>query len=197
MTNFKASIFDLIAFIIPGIVVILAFTIAINKGIKGVNDLLLLFKNIDLTTSFILIGLSYVIGFSTYGIGSFVYRKVNKFFWKDSYYEIKERKSAFKWATVREYSPANFVAINRWAALKGMAQNLTIGLIILALSIITKFRSNEYLIEWIIISISCLIMGVLLLNRARTYKRYREQDFEATMEMLKEKNINKEEKKTP
>lgn len=41
MTNFKASIFDLFAYIIPGMVVILAFVVAINSDIRGIGDLVI------------------------------------------------------------------------------------------------------------------------------------------------------------
>jgi len=191
MTNIKISIFDLVSFIIPGIVVLIAFTIAINEEIKSLGTMIDLFKKIDFTTSFILTGLAYVIGFATYGVGSYGYRKINKIFWKDPYYNLRETdfntKISYKWAVIREYSPANFNAINRWAALKGMAQNLTIGLTLLAISTMTKFIKNVFLFEWIIISISCLIMGFLLLNRARVYKKYRENDLKGTLKMIEEK----------
>lgn len=78
-----------------------------------------------------------------------------------------------------------------------MAQNITIGLVLLAISCSTKFTNNEYLIEWIIISVSCIIMGVLLLRRARVYKRYREKDILGTLEVLEQQKKFKEEKKTP
>ncbi len=201
MSNIKVSIFDLVSFIIPGIVVLLSLTIGLNEKIKSLEKLVTIFKGLDLTTSFILIGLSYVIGFATYGIGSYTYRKVDKFFWKDTYHTSKYEESnnvsvsAYKWSIIREYSQANFMAINRWAALKGMASNLTIGLFLLAISCITKFEKNEYLSEWIVIFISCLIMSLLLLNRARVYRRYREFDIIGTLKMIDGKL--KTEKKTP
>jgi len=200
MTNFKASIFDLFAYIIPGMVVILAFVIAINRDIKGIGDLVSSPQKIDLTTSIVFTGLAYVIGFSTYGLGSSLYRKVNKLTWKDSYYDKKsenDTSSSFKWAFIREFSQANFIAINRWAALKGMAQNITIGLVLLAISSSTKFSDHEHLVEWIIVSISCIIMGILLLRRARVYKRYREKDILGTLEVLEYQKKFKAEKKTP
>lgn len=191
------TVFDLVSFIIPGIVVLLAFAIATNEEIKSLGSIVEVFKKIDLITSFILTGLAYVIGFATYGIGSYTYRKVNKIFWKDPYYDYRKTefntKISYKWSLIREYSSANFGAINRWAALKGMAQNLTIGLVLLAISTSTKFAKNEFLFEWIIISISCLVMGILLLNRARVYKRYREDDIIGTLKVIEEK-LKQEEK---
>lgn len=197
MANIKMTVFDLVSFIIPGIVVLLAFTIATNEEIKSLGSIVEVFKKIDLITSFILTGLAYVVGFATYGIGSYTYRKVNKIFWKDPYYDYGKTEIntniSYKWSLIREYSPANFGAINRWAALKGMAQNLTIGLVLLAISTTTKFAKNEFLFEWIVISISCLVMGILLLNRARVYKRYREDDIKGTLKIIEEK-LKQEEK---
>lgn len=196
MNNIKVSIFDLVSFIIPGIVILISFAISINSNIKCVADIIEALKKIDLITSFVLLGLAYVIGFATYDVGSSFYRRINKLFWKDKYYSEKyeenENNISYRWSVIREYSPANFVVINRWAALKGMAQNLTVGLIILSIVGLTKIKGNEYYIEWIIISISCLVMSVLLLKRARVYKRYRENDLNGTLQMI-EKKLKKNE----
>ncbi len=196
MTNIKVSIFDLVSFIIPGIVILLSMTIGLNEKIISLRDLIILFKEADLTITFILIGLSYVIGFATYGIGSILYNLINKYFWKETYRTGKYAKSdtdsesAYEWSVIREYSQANFLAINRWAALKGMASNLTIGLFFLAISCTTKFSDNKFISEWIVVFVSCLIMSLLLLNRARVYRRYRDYDIIGTTRMIKEKLNN-------
>lgn len=195
MTNIKVSVFDLVSFIIPGIVVLLALTIGLNDQLTSLGSLIELFKGIDLTTTFILIGLSYVIGFATYGIGSFLYSRVNKYIWKETYrtgkYAVSDNnsESAYEWSVIRQYSQANFIAINRWAALKGMATNLTIGMFLLAISCITKFGNSLFILEWIVLFFSCLIMSLLLLNRARVYRRYRDYDIIGTTRMIKEKMI--------
>ena len=197
MANFRLSIFDLAAYITPGIVVLLSLAIGLNEKIISSGDLITIVKEINLTTSFILLGFAYVIGFATYQIGSYFYRLINKWIWKDTFYKSPNENSdenvleAYKWSKIREYSPANFIVINRWAALKGMASNLTIVLFFLAISCTFKFKNKEFFIEWMSIFIACLMMSFLLLIRARVFKKYLEYDKIGILKMINEK-LNKE-----
>lgn len=184
MKNVKITVFDIIAYIIPGIVVIAAFVIAFNHAIKDVEDVLVIIDHLGLAASFIILGLAYVIGFSIFGIGRSFYRMVNSLLWKDFYPINYEIKTACKWARIREFSPANFTIINKWAALKGMAQNLTVGLILLTISCITKIRGDEHSFEWILMILVSLTLSIMLLGRARAYKHYRDQDIEATLKII-------------
>ena len=82
MSNVKMSVFDIVAYVIPGMVMILAVLIFIKLDIERVSEVLKVFENINTVTSLVLLGASYIVGFSTYELSSFIAKIFHKKRWE-------------------------------------------------------------------------------------------------------------------
>ena len=92
-----------------------------------------------------------------------------------------------KWVLLREFSQANYNLVNRWDALKGMAQNLIGTLLILSIVCVIKYfiTSMVGFRLGLFISIITIMLCILLFYQTRKYTYYTALDLNKTIEVLR------------
>lgn len=187
MDNIKFSIFDFFAYLIPGSIILLAFTVIFNPSLTKVVDLGEQFKGIDISTGLVAIVVSYVIGFAADSVGSWLYAyTVCKLLgspkpdMKDGLTFSEQR------ALLRQFSPDNFQAIHNWKVLKTMSHNLSCAFLILTLSIFIKTfqAATVQRVEWLLLTLIALCMSIIFMHRAHIFDAWHYRNLATTVKAL-------------
>jgi hypothetical protein len=187
MDKIKFSIFDLFAYLIPGSIILLAFTIIFNPSLTNVADLGKQFKGIDISTGLVAIIVSYVIGFAADSVGSWLYIYIACKFLGSPKPEIKDGLTfSEQRALVRQFSPENFQSIHNWKVLKTMSHNLSCAFLILMLSIfIETFQAVAgQKFQWFLLTLITLFMSIIFMYRAHIFDTWHYRNLATTVKAL-------------
>lgn len=180
MDNLKYSIFDILAYFLPGSVLIFTiFSVTVlhkeltecdfKNAFKVVNE------NSNIYTAILFVIISYTIGVITNLLAPFLLKQ-----WERIRKINKGSKSSLnkseKYVLVREFSKENFSYIERWNALKNMTSNLALNMFLSSL-LLWEFSG------WYVFG-GFLIL-VLLIKRASDYHEWANIDLDNAVYRLK------------
>lgn len=187
MNNIKFSIFDFFAYLIPGSIILLAFTIIFNPSLTRIADVSNQFKGIDISTGLVAIIVSYVIGFAADSIGSWLYTYIACKFLGSPKLGI-ENKLTFseQRALVRQFSLENFQFIHNWKVLKTMSHNLSCAFLILMVSVFIKIpqAAAGERFQWFLLTLITLVMSIIFMRRAHVFDTWHYRNLTTTVEAL-------------
>lgn len=192
MEKIKFGLFDVFVYLLPGFVVLSCMFLVyfeLNIQIKtSVKNLILVINNFNFYSITLFTISSYIIGFVFHSCGYFYFVVVGKRLWYNKRDNLEgipmsfERKISF----VRHYSQENFKYIEQWYTFRGMSFNLSLAFLILFFTLIIKIiLGSFYKIDWLIITISCLLFSIILLKRAITFHKWSHDTLYETIKFLK------------
>ena len=182
MDSLKFSIFDIFAYIMPGLVGLLAAMLLLDTSIIGLMDVARTFQNIDLGTGIAVAAVAYIVGSGIDSIGDWLYKSIGFRLWGYPYVEtpvgiLQER------ALVREYSPENYTYLQIWKVMSSMSHNLSASTLILAIVCIIR-AVNLHLLEWGVLAVVAVVFSVIFLRRAHVFNYMHYRDMANTVEAL-------------
>ena len=182
MDNLKFSIFDIFAYVMPGLVALLAAILLLDTSIVGLTDVGRAFQSVDLGTGIAVAAVAYIVGSGVDSIGDWLYKSIGFKLWGPPYVEtpvgiLQER------ALVREYSPENYAYLQIWKVMSSMSHNLSASTLILAIVAIVRTFSLQRL-EWAGFAVVALAFSLIFLRRAHVFNYMHYRDMTLTVETL-------------
>ncbi len=213
MNNLIKFTFDIFAHVIPGIIILVAFSmltislkpqpVEVNKDIalqeSSVNKTDLrtdfgmtseIMNNLEGTGKgvFVLI-LAYIVGFAVSPFGKSLYRRIGSKLWPNIYVEneIKKMHISDKFVLIREHSPANFEYVERWNMYCSLSHNLAVAcLVFFVVSVIQIFIDDRTLIlTWSAIGVVSIVLFFIFIKSAVVYSQWAGRDLNAAISALK------------
>ena len=213
MNNLIKFTFDIFAHVIPGIIILVAFsmlTISLKPQPVDVNkDNALQESSVsktDLRTDFgmtseimnnlegtgkgvFVLILAYIVGFAVSPFGKSLYRKIGSKLWPNIYVEneIKKMHISDKFVLIREHSPANFEYVERWNMYCSLSHNLAVAcLVFFVVSVIQIFIDDRTLIlTWSAIGVVSIVLFFIFIKSAVVYSQWAGRDLNAAISALK------------
>lgn len=213
MNNLIKFTFDIFAHVIPGIIILVAFSLLtislkpqpvdgnketeLQNSAVGKTELKTDFgmtseimNNLEGTGKgvFVVI-LAYIVGFAVSPFGKSLYRRIGSKLWPNIYVEneIKKMHISDKFVLIREYSPANFEYVERWNMYCSLSHNLAVAcLIFFVVSIIQIFIDDRTLIlTWSAIGVVSIVLFFIFIKSAVVYSQWAGRDLNAAISALK------------
>jgi hypothetical protein len=187
MDNIKFSIFDFFAYLIPGSIVLLAFTVIFSSSLTKVSDLGNQFQGIDISTGLVAVIVSYVIGFAVDSVGSWLYTHTACKILGSPKPKVEDSLDfSEQRVLLRQFSPDNFQAIHNWKVLKTMSHNLSCAFFILMLSILVKIfqAAADQRFEWLLLAVIALFMSIVFMHRAHVFDTWHYKNLQITVKAL-------------
>jgi chromate transport protein ChrA len=189
MDNIKVSVFsvfDFFAYLLPGSVILLSFTIVYNPSLSKISDLGRLFQGVDISNGLTALAISYVIGFASDSIASWLYYIIVCRVLGSPKPALADKLNVSEQrALVREFSTENFQSINSWKVLKTMAHNLAFASLILMFSVVIEaFQSVDQKAQWFSIAFLTLAMSVIFMHRAHVFDTWHYKDLSTVVKAL-------------
>ena len=185
MENLKLSTFDVFAYLLPGLVVLLAATLLFSPNLVRLADLAITFQGINVSSGIIAAIIAYVFGGVIDYLGSHLYYGVGCRIWGMPY--SKERHSklthAQQRALVLHYSPENYAELQTWKLQKRMSANLSFSLVLVfVVSAIHLGKIST--IDWVFLGIVSLFSALVLLKRAYAFDTWHYSQLLGTIQVL-------------
>jgi hypothetical protein len=179
------STFDFFSYAIPGFYIIVSCFI-LNPQLETVQQFLDYMGKINVATGSFLLIIAYIIGFSIYPIGRFLYKKIGFAIWRRSIQNDIPLFISDKYVLVRQFSDANFKYIETWNMFCALSHNLVVAcLITLMLTLIRiVFLSSSNTGFWLLFMFIQLLLTFIFLHRAVIFSLWAAHDLNATISSL-------------
>ncbi len=197
--------FDFFGYVIPGLFVIFSISI-LAVPLTTFQEAIDMTKSFDSGLATVLVIVAYVIGFSIYPIGRFLYKTIgfNLFGYRiDEDTNTNNLSVPEKYALLREHSPMNFKYVESWNIYCAMSHNLMVACLIFCTVAFIRLLEGVIVPSWIgtirldvlfwigsfTISLSLFF---ILTQRAVTYFHWAAYDINATITSLDLKDKSEE-----
>ncbi len=179
------STFDFFSYAIPEFYIIVSCFI-LNPQLETVQQFLDCMGKINVATGSFLLIIAYIIGFSIYPIGRFLYKKIGFAIWRRSIQNDIPLFISDKYVLVRQFSDANFKYIETWNMFCALSHNLVVAcLITLMLNLIRiVFLSSSNTGFWLLFMFIQLLLTFIFLRRAVIFSLWAAHDLNATISSL-------------
>ena len=183
MESIKVSLFDIFAYTLPGLFVLVGILILADESIKNIVDLTIMLNNLGIGSSAMAVLTAFVIGFAVDSLGNLYYRfscKIGENPMEDTRKEfnIDRQKDLQLQQIVRDKSPSVNALLQTWRLLKSVSRNLAFTFLLL--TIITLLKTNFFVvgnsIEWYLLSGGCFVLSLILTGRAKRFDKWFYQD---------------------
>lgn len=185
MDKIRIDFFDILGYLIPGSALLIVFWIGADQKVKSAWQSFDSLHKADQQTAIIGIFLAYIAGFILHALGSSMYNLYCK---KKDVFQNRKNSSDLsvqdKWALIREYGEKHISILERWYALRALAQNLSAVALISALLCIYKYFQHYYW-EWWIFFIAHIAITYLLLRRSEIFHQCLKSDVDAVINKLR------------
>ena len=204
MESIKLSLFDIFAYTLPGLFILIGIIILADDSITTLTHFTKVFNGIGIGTGIVAILTAYVIGFAIDSPASYYYNISCKF-GKNPKEDNRKKFSLDKeeqlqlHQIVREKCPNITGLLQTWKLLKTMSHNLAFTFLLLTIFLLVKsiFYSVSNLSQWYLLSAGCMILSLILTKRAKVFDWWFYQDLFNTGLALKlpfSDNMTKEER---
>ena len=174
MNFIKFSVYDIFAYALPGIFILLSAILLYSKSIQEVYEITLLFNGINMPTSIFLLILAYVLGLSFASpsrwyfsqVGCNIFGNPEKKF--QNKYSFDRHQEYSMQAILREKSPQNYAVLDAMKLVKNMCHNLSFAFLIFTIAGALKviFFDVNKPIEWYFFIAGSFSLNILLLHRS-------------------------------
>jgi hypothetical protein len=178
MDKIRIDFFDILGYLVPGSAFLMVAWVASDSHVVSVWQIYDSIHTLDKKAIFAALFLSYIAGFILHGLGNLMYDIFR-------FQEIRKYVPSnvqSEWATIREYGEKHIPVLERWYALRALAQNLSAVSLICGLVSLWKFFHNSYY-EWIGVFFCSLSICFVLLQRATVFHHYLNDDIRAILKL--------------
>jgi len=187
MKDLKFSIFDLFSYSLPGGIALIAF-LFMGSEMNNLEELANKASkiNIGFGIGILLVFTSYIIGNAIDSIGSWIYVKIGIKIWGNPKDNNRKISVGFQRSLVRNYSPENYIYIQKWKVVKTMSHNLSFSFLLLGIIVIIKMIMNEESrnLHIIILTLISFLFSLIFLNRAHIFDRWHYKDLTNVVDSL-------------
>jgi hypothetical protein len=176
MDKIKFGLFDVFAYAIPGMLVLLVFPIAytnLSMSVYTFAERVMMFsEKVSFNSILLFVFVGYVTGFVLHFLGYNYFNRVAKKIWKNRLKGKEKGLSKFeaKFVLVRHYSKENYSYAEQWMTFRAMSFNISLAFLIIGLTILIKvICSQSFRLDWIVVSIVLFLMAAITLRRAVTF----------------------------
>lgn len=184
MDKIRIDFFDILGYIVPGTALLMVGWIAADRQVMSPSQIYGSIYQVDKKAIYAALFLSYIAGFVLHALGSLLYRLY-------SYRRPPLRTHAQvqrDWAWIREYGDKHIPILERWYALRALAQNLAAVSLVFALICVVKWMVYQQAGWWIWLVLS-LVLALVLLRRSAIFHQYLHEDMAAVLDLhLDQKN---------
>lgn len=172
MDKIRIDFFDILGYLIPGSALLMVLWISVDPSVRSVWQAYQSVQGIDQKAAIIGVFLAYMMGFVLHALGSRLY---------DVYrYKRPRTHTQDNWAFIREYGEKHVPILERWYALRALAQNLA-AVLLIAFVVCLKKYGQFYYYEWLFAALTCAFLTWELLKRAKIFHGYLLKDMEAIL----------------
>lgn len=176
MEKIKFGLFDIFAYAIPGLLLLLVFPIVYTNLTMSVfsfaEKILLFCDKISFNSILLIVFFGYVVGFILHFFGYNYFNIIAKKIWKKRLKGKEQGLSKFetKFVLVRHYSKENYSYAEQWMTFRAMSFNISLATLVLGLLIIIKLiYSLTFRFDWMCVSLILVIIAFVALRRAVTF----------------------------
>lgn len=176
----RIDFFDILGYLIPGSALLMILWVSVDPSVRSVWEAYKSIQSIDQKAAIMAVFMAYVMGFVLHALGSRLY---------DLYrYRRPHTHTQEQWAFIREYGEKHIAILERWYALRALAQNLAaVSLITFAVCVKKWWQFGYY--EWWFAAAVTLLLCWEFLKRAKIFHGYLLKDMEAILALnLQEKH---------
>lgn len=189
----QLSIFETLAFLLPGAITITALWLVADTNVSSFSDMLVMLNQATLNIAVVFGLFAYVVGFIINNFGYELHQRLGLKFWKiDNKIVAEGQVNSAKNVLIREFSPNNFVYLEKWLSYRAFSHNLAFSFLILSISGIVKYfimHTSDPL--WILLGSITLVSIFPLLYRASLYQKLYYLDLNNTVQELDLENRSK------
>ena len=176
MDKIKFGLFDVFAYAIPGLLLLLIIPIIYTNltiSVFAFGEKFMLFcDKISFNSILLFVFFGYIGGFILHFFGYNYFNRIAKKIWKKRLKGKEQGLSKFetKFVLVRHYSKENYAFAEQWMTFRAMSFNISLASLILGFTVIVKqIFSLTFRFDWMCVSIIFFIMAFVTLRRAVTF----------------------------
>lgn len=181
MDKIRIDFFDILGYLIPGSALLLVGWVAADGTVQSPWQAYESIHKADQRSALIGLFLAYIIGFMLHALGSTLYDFYCK---RRGVFQQKAGASDLtvqdKWALVRDRGEKHIPVLERWYALRALAQNLAAVTLIGSGVCVYKWMLYARW-DWLLFAFLHLALTLLLLRRSEIFHRYLNLDLEAVI----------------
>ena len=188
MDKIKLGLFETFSYLLPGLILLTGVANLFTSGCDIVSKFYQPEVSLSTFRITVVLVIAYVVGFSFHYVGYHVFAFLGPRLYPGRFQGSKPKLSSKKLelVTIRDKSPANYSALEKWMAYRGMCYNTFFALSIFVITIIISLVTNEggTCGNALLIGFFALIVAVLCLRRAATFHEWAINTIDSTMEFL-------------
>lgn len=184
METIKLSLFDIFAYALPGVFVLLGIIILADDSLVRITLLPELLGKLNLGTAILSILTAYVLGFALDSPASWFYYGIccrvggNPMRDTRAQYSVTRETEKRLLQVIRDRNSGIIAFLQTWKLLKTMSHNLAFTFLIFATTILAKitFYSISNPVEWFMLSGGSLVVSLILSQRAKIFDQWHYND---------------------
>jgi hypothetical protein len=182
MDKIRIDFFDILGYLVPGSALLMALWVAADPMVKSIWHIHESVHRADRKTIAAGLFMSYIFGFVLHALGTLLY---------DFYKKTLKRNNGKKalsvqdeWALIREYGEKHIAILERWYALRALAQNLSAAAFLCVFICLYKWYKFGYY-EWSFAALGLAFLGLVLIKRSEIFHQYLNKDIASIFTTLK------------
>ena len=183
MDKIRIDFFDILGYLVPGTTLLIICWIAADSKVSSIWQVYDSIHAVDKKSIFIGLFLSYILGFSLHILGDFLYTLYRNVFNRTALINTSPLSTADKWTLIREHGEKHILLLERWYALRALAQNLNAISLIGIFICLYKWRVFGYF-EWGLLALIFICAFVIFLKQAEAFHKVLNTDMQSVLVKL-------------